>query len=145
VPTEHAGPRVAEPIRRTLARNFTIAIVVGVAIAVVRRAPLLALPEALLALWPSLGGHFVEVAFLDGVRPRLPRARLVQASARLVWWLAGGALLGCALIATAHALPIGAPRWRWWWIGAPFFVGIELVVHAILALRSCPSFYRGDG
>jgi hypothetical protein len=130
---------------RTLGRNLTIALVVGVVIALVRRAPLLALPEALLALWPSLGGHFVEIAFLDGVRPRIPRARLVQASARLVWWLAGGALLGAALIATAHALPIGAPRWHWWWMGAPLFVALELTVHAILALRGQPSFYRGDG
>jgi hypothetical protein len=136
---------VEEPFLRTLARNLTIAIVVGGVIAAVRRAPFLALPETFLALWPSLGGHFVEIAFLDGVRPRLPRARLVQASARLVWWLAGGALLCVALIATAHALPIGAPRWRWWWIGAPIFVGIELAVHAILALRGRPSFYRGDG
>jgi hypothetical protein len=96
-------------------------------------------------LWPSLGGHFVEFAFLDGVRPRLPHSRLVQASARLVWWLACGALLGVAMIATAQALPMAAPRWRWWWMGAPLFVGLELAVHAALALRGRPSFYRGDG
>jgi hypothetical protein len=45
---------------------------------------------------------------------------------------------------TAHALPIAAPPWRWWWIGAPIFVGLELAVHATLALRGRPSFYRGD-
>jgi hypothetical protein len=116
-----------------------------VVIALVRRAPFLALPWTLLALWPSLGGHFVEIAFLDGVRPWLPGARLVQASARLVWWLAGGALLCVALIATAHALPVVAPPWHRWWIGAPIFVGIELAAHATLALRGLPSFYRGDG
>jgi hypothetical protein len=99
----------------------------------------------LLALWPSLGGHFVEIAFLDGVRPRLPSATRVQASARLIWWLAGGTLLGGAMIATAHALPIAAPRWRWWWVGPPLFVGVELPAHAALALRGRPSFYRGDG
>jgi hypothetical protein len=138
-------PRVEEPIARTLKRNFAIAMFVGVVIAAVRRAPFLALPWTLLALWPSLGGHFVEIAFLNGMRPRLPRARLVQASTRIVWWLAGGALLGGALIATAHALPITAPAWRRWWMGAPFFVGIELVAHATLARRGLPSFYRGDG
>jgi hypothetical protein len=143
VPSER-WPRVEEPIARTVARNLTIAVAVGAAFAAVRRAALLALPVTLLALWPSLGGHFVEIAFLDGVRPRLPRARLVQASARLVWWLAGGAILGTALIATAHALPIAAPRWRWWWM-APVFVGIELAVHAALALCRRPSFFRGDG
>jgi hypothetical protein len=138
-------PRVEEPIRRTLARNLAIAIVAGVVFAAVRRAPFLALPGTLLALWPSLGGHFVEIAFLNGVRPRLPRARVVQAPARILWWLAGGALLGAAAIATAHALPFHAPAWRRWWVGAPFFVGIELVAHATLALLGRPSFYRGDG
>jgi hypothetical protein len=130
---------------RALRRNLTIAIVAGVLISLFRRAPFLALPGTILAVWPSLGGHFVEIAFLDGLRPRLPRAKLVQASARLVWWLAGGALLGGALIATAHALRVGAPPWHLWWMGGPMFVGIELLVHGILALRERPSFYRGDG
>jgi hypothetical protein len=130
---------------RALRRNLTIAIVAGVLISLFRRAPFLTLPGTILAVWPSLGGHFVEIAFLDGLRPRLPRAKLVQASARLVWWLAGGALLGGALIATAHALRVGAPPWHLWWMGGPMFVGIELFVHGILALRGRPSFYRGDG
>jgi hypothetical protein len=137
--------RIHEPMARTIARNLTIAIVAGVAVAVFRRAPFLALPNALLALWPSLGGHFVEIAFLDEVRHRLPRARLVRTSARLVWWLVGGSVLGAALIATAHALHVAAPPWRWWWMGAPAFVGIELAVHGVLALRRRPNFYRGDG
>jgi hypothetical protein len=130
---------------RTLARNLAISVAAGVAIAVAGHAPFLTLPGTFLALWPSLGGHFIEIAFLDGVRHRLPRVRLVQICARLVWWLAGGALIGAALIATAHALLIAAPRWRLWWMGAPIFVGIELVAHSVLALRSRPNFYRGDG
>jgi hypothetical protein len=144
VQSEH-WPRVDEPIRRTLARNLAIAFLVGVVLSLVRRAPFLALPGTLLALWPSLGGHFLEIAFLKGLRQRLPRARLVQASARLFWWLVGGALLGGALIATAELLPIVAPPWRWCWLGAPIFVCVELAVHAALALRGRPSFYRGDG
>jgi hypothetical protein len=137
--------REEEPIHRTLRRNLAIAVTAGVAVAVAGRAAFLVLPWTLLALWPSLGGHFVEIAFLDAVRQRLPRVRLVQASARLVWWLAGGTLLGAALIATAHVLPIAAPRWRWWWMGGPTFIGIELVAHSALVLRRRPNFYRGDG
>jgi hypothetical protein len=138
-------PQVREPISRALARNLVIALVAGVVFSLVRRAPFVALSGTLLALWPSLGGHFVEIAFLDGVRHRLPQARLVQASARLVWWLVGGTLLGGALIATAHALPVAGPPWRSWWMGGPIFVALELAVHATLALRGRPSFYRGDG
>ena len=134
-----------EPLLHALRRNLVIAIVAGVLFSLVGRGRFSALPGIILALWPSLGGHFVEVAFLDGVRPRIPPLRLVQTSARLAWWLAGGAILGAALTATAHALPIAAPPWRWWWMGGPIFVGVELVVHAMLAGRGRPSFYRGDG
>jgi hypothetical protein len=143
--TSDAWPPVKEPLRRTLLRNVTIAGGVGVVTGLVRSSPLFVLSGALLALWPALGGHYVEIAFLNGVRARLPRARVVQVSARLLWWLAGGIVLGAAVIATAHALPLPAPSWRRLWVWGPLFVGIELVVHAVLALRGRPSFYRGDG
>ena len=132
-------------MRRALARNVTIAVVVGIVVAFARRSPSLAVSAAFLALWPSLGGHFVEVAFLNGVRPRLPRSSLLLMSTRLLWWIVGGAFLGVALIATASALPVVAPSWHWWWLGTPMFVCIELAVHAALALRGRPNFYRGDG
>jgi hypothetical protein len=140
-----AWPPVNEPITRTLRRTFTIAIVVGLVGALIARAPALALPWMLLALWPSLGGHYVEIAFLNGVRSRLPRARLVQVCARIAWWLAGGVVLGFAAIFTSRVLPLAAPPLRTWWMGAPIFVGVELIAHAGLVLRGRPNFYRGDG
>jgi hypothetical protein len=136
--------RVDEPLLQTLARTFTIAAVVGVAIGLARHSAVLAPVGALAALWPSLGGHFVEIAFLDFVRPRLPRARLAQVAVRIVWWFVSGALLGAAMIATARLLVDDAPTWRWL-MGGLAFIGIELVAHTVLALRRRPSFYRGDG
>jgi hypothetical protein len=43
------------------------------------------------------------------------------------------------------AKTFAAPSWRRWWMAGPIFVGIELAVHAIIALRGRPNFYRGDG
>jgi hypothetical protein len=58
-----------EPFRTTVLRNAIIAIVVGAALAQLRgglaRWPL----ATLLALWPSLGGHWVELWFLNWLRP----------------------------------------------------------------------------
>jgi len=138
-------PPVEEPAVLAILRNLTLASLVGVVFSLARRAPFLAPPITLLALWPTLGGHFVELAFLYGLRPRLPRARVAQIQARLLWWLAGGAVLGSAVIATAQLLPVTAPPWRWWWLGAPGFVALELAVHASLGLLGRPNFYRGDG
>lgn len=67
-----------EPFQRTLARNAVIALAVG-AVFAVRSGELALLPRvALVALWFSLGGHCVELVFLRGVRPRIPRRRAAQ-------------------------------------------------------------------
>jgi hypothetical protein len=140
-----SSPRVEEPFRHTLARNVTIAAVVGGVFAFQRRDLTLFLPVTAFALWFSLGGHYVEVAFLNGIRARLPQRRLTQALVRLLVWSCGGALLYACMAATARALPIGAPRLRPWWFGSVLFIGVELAVHAVLAIRGRPNFYNGRG
>ena len=138
-------PRFEEPFRRTLARNVTIAGVVGVVFAFQRRDLELLLPVTALALWFSLGGHYVELAFLNGLRARLPHRRPTQALARLLVWSCGGALLYACMAATARALSNHAPPLRPWWSGSVLFIGIELLVHAVLALRGLPNFFNGRG
>ena len=52
-------------------------------------------------------------------------------------------ILGLIFIAFAA---FGLPNWRtvnWGWLGV-LLIGIELLVHAALAVRSLPNFYRGD-
>ena len=73
-----------EPLRATLVRNGIIALVAGAVLARwqggLARWPLL----TLLLLWLSLGGHCVELWFLNFLRPRLPDARAAQVAFRLV-------------------------------------------------------------
>jgi hypothetical protein len=100
----------------------------------------------LLVLWPSFGGHFVEIWFLNWLRPRLPIARSVQVAARLGTWLVGGAGLAVGMGLTAMALIGLQPAQRpAWWLGGLAFIGIELVAHLGLQLRGRPSFYNGRG
>lgn len=138
-----------EPLRVTLLRTGIIAVVVG---AVLARSwggvgwwPM----ATLMALWPALGGHWVEVWFLNWLRPRIPGARAVQVAARIaVWFIAGiGLVMGMALTATALGFPAAQGRaWgRAWWVGGLAFIGIELVAHLVLQLRGRPSFYNGRG
>ena len=136
--------RFDEPIRRTLVRNFAIAAGVGIVLALRRRDLLLALPFSLLALWFALGGHYVEIAFLNIVRPRIPEKRIVQVPARFVAWFVGGAVLYELVAITARVLPVARPPFGAWWVGGLVFIGVELVVHAVMAVRGLPNFYRGD-
>jgi hypothetical protein len=135
-----------EPIRQTLFRTVMIAFIVGGAIALPSRKwstwPL----ATLLVLWPSFGGHWVEVWFLNWLRPRVSPTPAVQTAARVLVWFAGGSLLSLGMRLTASAfVQWRSPQWLTWWLGGAAFVGVELVVHLLMQLRGQPSFYNGRG
>jgi hypothetical protein len=99
-----------------------------------------------LVLWPSFGGHWVEVWFLNWLRPRLSIARSLQIAARVGVWFVAGIGLAIGMKLTAMALAGFRPaRWPAWWIGGLAFVGIELAAHLVLQLRGRPGFYNGRG
>ena len=134
-----------EPIRTTLLRTGTIAIVVGGVIARfwggLARWPFL----TLLVLWPSLGGHWVEVWFLNWLRPRLPVTRPMQVGARVGVWFVSGIVLMIGMVLTAMALDSRRTHWPAWWLGGFGFIGVELLAHLALRLRRQPNFYDGRG
>jgi hypothetical protein len=136
-----------EPLRATLTRTVTIAVVIAVAIVAFSGRGVRALPFAMvLALWPALGGHFVELFFLNWLRSRLPAARGVQVIARLLVWFIGGCLLALAMYLTARArYGFRPPHWKTWLIAGVAFIGVELIAHLVLQLRGCNSFYNGRG
>src|SRR5438067_9642367 len=125
-----------EPFRVTLLRTGTIALVVGALLARPwREGGLARWPMAtLLMLWPALGGHWVEVWFLNWLRPRLSSARAVQVAARIGVWFVGGIVLALGMGLTATALTSRPARWSaWgsargpaWWLAGLGFIGIEL-------------------
>jgi len=136
-----------EPFRTTVLRTITIALVVGALLARSLGGGLALWPlSVLLVLWPSFGGHWVELWFLNWLRPRLPVARVVQVAARLGVWFAGGLGLALGMELTAMALAGFQPsRWPPWWFGGLAFIGVELVAQFFLQIRGRPSFYNGRG
>jgi hypothetical protein len=100
----------------------------------------------LLVLWVSFGGHWVELWFLNWLRPRLSIARGVQIGARVAVWFVGGCALALCIDLTALALTGFRPaQWPAWWLGGLGFIALELVAHLVLQLRGQPSFYNGRG
>ena len=143
--TSHWQP-YRESLRSVILRTGAIAAALGVAFSVISGRPARWPLAALLALWPSFGGHWVEVWFLNRLRPRLSGGRLVQIAARVfVWFIAGAGFviaMRLSLLALTRTVP---PRWPGWWLGGFAFVGIELIVHLVLQLRGRPNFYNGLG
>jgi hypothetical protein len=137
--------RFHEPMGRTLARNIAIAVVVGASLAFRKRDLGLLASLSVLALWFSLGGHYVEVVFLNEIRSRIPGIRLTHICVRLAVWFVGGATLYVLMAITARVLPIRPPRLGLWWFGGLLLIGVELMAHGALALRRLPNFYSGSG
>jgi hypothetical protein len=139
-------PPFREPLRTTLTRTLGIALFAAAVVAVssggVRRFPVL----FLLMVWPSFGGHWVDVWFLNWLRPHLPATSLVQRGARVLVWFASGIVIAFGARLTARLLA-GRPSIEWltWATAGAAFVAIELVAHAALQLRGRGSFYNGLG
>lgn len=138
--------RRREPLRITLTRTLGIALVAGVVVALstgrLRRWP----EFSLLMLWPSVGGHWVDVLFLNGIRPHLPESRLTQRLIRLALWFGAGIVLALGVQLTVGMLFAQSRLvWLTWAIAGFGFVAIELVAHAALHLRGRSSFYNGLG
>lgn len=138
-----------ESLRSTLRRTVLIAIVAGTVLAAwsAGSARPIRWPVAVvLMLWVSFGGHWVELWYLNWLRPRLPVARTGQSFARLATWFLGGCALGVGMVLTARALGgIRLTHWSAWWVGGVGFIGVELVAHAVLQARGRPSFFTGGG
>lgn len=142
----------AESLRATVSRTGLIAMFLAT-FSVARRGDLTPFPlglwGALVAciLWFSFCGHWVEILFLNYLRPRLSRARAVQVITRFGVWFVGGVILMAGMRATwmllmARPAPWGTP----WWQGGVTFIVVELIAHAVLLqLRGLPSFYNGKG
>jgi len=95
-------------------------------------------------LWPAFGGHWVELFFLNGLRPHLPQSGSFQRFARIAVWFAGGVLLAAGARVSAEMLHVHARLvWLTWVTAGSLFVAIELAGHAALHLRGRPSFYNG--
>jgi hypothetical protein len=134
-----------EPLRRTILRTGLIALAIGAALARFQGGLARWPVASLAALWPSFGGHWLEVWFLNWLRPRLSPARPVQVAARLGVWFAGGVVFGVCMAWTLSAAGFRPRHWPVWWMAGLAFIGIELGAHLALQLSGRPSFYNGRG
>lgn len=137
---------VREPLRATFIRNGLIA-VVGASVLILASSrsprPVPWIAALILMLWPSFGGHVLELWYRNGLAARLPASREMRVFARLATWFVGGCVLGVGMMLTARAL--GLVRSPAWWIAGVAFIVIELVAHAGLTVRGEPSFLNGRG
>jgi len=151
--------RYREPLRATMVRTVSIALVLGTIGSIVQlgRVPgsfadaYAWLVLVVSVLWFSLGGHWVELAYLNGLRPRIARMPdRVLILVRLGIWLFGGTLLVLGMVTTYSVMTVG--RWPGeaavrgaLLYGGAIFAMLELGPHAVLSLLGRPSFWNLRG
>lgn len=134
----------SEPWHTTALRNGSIALGVGIGVGLYQRHFTVVPLVTLLALWFTLGGHYVELLFRNRLGPLLaspgPRALV-----RLVYWFVGGSVL-YALALVTRGIFTGQRAVSWpWWTGGVLFLAVELLIHLLMRVRQQPSFYDGRG
>lgn len=138
-----------EPLRTTLVRTVLIAIVAGTVLAAWsdRSNWPIRWPVAVaLVLWVSFGGHWLELWYLNWLRPRIASAPAGQRAARVLTWFLGGCALGVGMVLTARfGGRIHPTQWPAWWVAGLVFIVVELVAHTVLQARGRPSFFNGRG
>ncbi len=133
----------AEPLWAPFRRNTLLAMGAGAALSLPHPTVRRWFAATLIMLWPTFGGHFVELLFLRGMSPRVSPSIGVQTLVRILTWFLGGMLLSLPMLATVRAT--GVPHFASWlspWMGGVAFVALELLVHAIRRLRGLPSLYQ---
>jgi len=135
-----------EPLRVTLTRTVAIALVAGGVLAHwwggLARWP----AATAVMLWPSFGGHWLELWYRNWLRPRLAGGWVVRVATRLALWFVGGVALAAGMRLTAAAVTgLTRPGWRAGWIAGLAFIAVELAAHLALQLRGRASFFNGRG
>ena len=132
--------KYAEPWSITLRRTVGLALAIGIGVGLVQRRLWLVPIAALLALWFTLGGHFVDLFCWNVLSPMIPNPKF-RVWARLAAWFVGGTALYAGVLGTRWLLTHrGPPSWPWW-TGGAFFIAAELIAHLLLLLRGQPSVY----
>jgi hypothetical protein len=163
VTTASADPNRFKPFHEsllaTVVRTGSIAIIVASIVTVIRlhHAPISSvqwhnwLALAVFVGWITFGGHWVEIAYLNGLRPKIaPWSDAALVCVRLAIWLAGGAILFlCAIVSLrlliASELPDSPHAFKALLQGGPIFVVVELCAHTFLLLTRRPSFWNFRG
>ncbi|WDF80075.1 hypothetical protein PQ469_08665 [Mucilaginibacter sp. KACC 22773] len=88
-------------------------------------------------------GHWLELLFINRIKFYLPQNMLSLYFIRIVYWFlcAMPLFFAANLIAdlfSARTVQMG----RWWMFGF-FYIGIQLLMHAIMQVRFKKSFYNG--
>jgi len=89
------------------------------------------------------GGHWLELLFINHIKFALPKSILLLYATRIAYWfLCSIPLFFMAEFVINLFSDKTAHLGQWWRFGF-FYIGIQLLMHAIMQIRFKKSFYNG--
>ncbi len=89
------------------------------------------------------GGHWLELLFVNRIKFALPKNIFILYSVRICYWFLSSIPLFALATWVNDLLSNRTSHLGRWWIFGFFYIGIQLVMYAIMQLRSKKSFYNG--
>lgn len=89
------------------------------------------------------GGHWLELLFINGIKFSLPKNIPSLYFMRIVYWFLCAVPLFFIANLIANLFSHNTVRMGHWWMFGFFYIGIQLLMHAIMQLRLKKSFYNG--
>lgn len=89
------------------------------------------------------GGHWLELLFINHIKFVLPKNMLFLYFVRICYWFLSAVLLFAVATLANNLLSQRAGYLGGWWIFGLIYIGIQLVMYAIMHIRFKKSFYNG--
>ena len=89
------------------------------------------------------GGHWLELLFINFIKFGLPKSMLLLYFVRVCYWFLSSILLFLIANTVRNLLENKSGQLGNWWIFGLLYIGIQLVMYAIMQLRLKKSFYNG--
>jgi hypothetical protein len=144
-PPEKNTERFLQTITRTIFTTTIIAFILTFA----HVFPVVGMSKLFLfaAIWLMIfcivfGGHWLELMFINYIKLLLPQNRILLYFARIIYWFLSAIPLFMLATWVGSLLINQGLRLGNWWAFGFFYIGIELLMHAIMHLRGKKSFYN---
>ncbi len=97
----------------------------------------------LIAFCIVFGGHWLELVFINYLKFGLPGNILLLYFVRIAYWFLCSVPLFIAANAVANLFSHTTQHLGRWWAFGLIYIGIQLLMHAIMHIRLRKSFYNG--
>ena len=142
--------KITEPFLQTLFRTVIAATIISLVLYFIHVIPFNGKSKLIEygVIWAAFFsiffvGHWIELLFINVIKFRLPRNIYVLYIARVCYWFVSSILLFLIANTIRELLVSNSRQLGNWWSFGFLYIGVQLLMYAIMHIRLKKSFYNG--